>query len=96
MTRLRQRMIEDIQLRGFSPKTQEAYLRQVCQLVERCNKSPEKIAFPTENGKGAADLLDCFIVVPSKVSDSLKVGSESAQQSHQFHIAVSLLLQPAA
>jgi site-specific recombinase XerD len=37
-------MIEDMQLRGLSSKTQEAYLRHVRQLVEYCKKTPDKIA----------------------------------------------------
>jgi len=43
MSHLRQRMIEDMQLRGFAPKTQEAYLRSVRQLAEYFNKSPKEI-----------------------------------------------------
>ena len=43
MTQLRKRMIEDLQLRGFAPKTQEAYLRAVRQLAEHFKKSPEDI-----------------------------------------------------
>lgn len=43
MTHLRRRMIEDMQLRGFSPKTQETYLRSVRQLAEYFNRSPEGI-----------------------------------------------------
>ena len=43
MTQLRQRMIEDLQLRGFAPKTQEAYLRAVRQLAKHFKKSPEDI-----------------------------------------------------
>ena len=58
MTYLRQRMIEDMQLRGFSPKTQEAYLSQVRQLVERCNKSPEKIM--------EEDLRDYFLYLKNE------------------------------
>ena len=34
MTRLRQRMIEDMQLRGLSERTQESYVRAVRQLAE--------------------------------------------------------------
>jgi hypothetical protein len=34
MTHLRQRMIEDMQLRGFAEKTQDAYLRAVRQLAD--------------------------------------------------------------
>jgi site-specific recombinase XerD len=33
-------MIEDLQLRGFAPTTQEAYLRAVQQLAEHFDKSP--------------------------------------------------------
>lgn len=44
MTRLRQRMIEDMQLRGFAAKTQEAYLRSVRQLAEHYGKSPAEIS----------------------------------------------------
>jgi integrase/recombinase XerD len=43
MTPLRQRMIEDLQLRGLSAKTQEAYLRAVRQLAEHYRKSPDLI-----------------------------------------------------
>jgi len=58
--------------------------------------STEQIAFPTEKGEGAADLLDCFEIVPSKVGYGLEVGCEASQKPHQFHVAVSLLLQSAA
>ncbi len=43
MTVLRQRMMEDMQLRGLSKKTQESYLRAVRQLAEHCKKPPDKI-----------------------------------------------------
>jgi site-specific recombinase XerD len=43
MTTLRQRMTEDMQLRGLAPRTQESYLRAVVQLVKYCGKSPEVI-----------------------------------------------------
>lgn len=44
MTPLRQRMIEDMQLRGLSPKTQRAYVRAVRALAEYYNRSPEQIS----------------------------------------------------
>ena len=44
MTPLRQRMIEDLQLRGLSPKTQDAYVRAVRQLAEHYGKSPDRIS----------------------------------------------------
>lgn len=43
MTPLRQRMIEDMQLRGLADKTQDAYLRAVRQLAEHYHKSPDQI-----------------------------------------------------
>lgn len=48
-------MIEDLQLRGLSSKTQEAYVRSVQQLAEHYSKSPDKI---TED-----ELRDYFLYV---------------------------------
>jgi integrase/recombinase XerD len=42
-TQLRKRMIEDMQLRGMSEKTQESYVRSVRKLAEHYNKSPDQI-----------------------------------------------------
>ena len=47
MTPLRQRMIEDMQLRNFSPHTQEAYLRAVGRLA-RYYKRPPDLITPVE------------------------------------------------
>lgn len=44
MTALRQRMIEDMQLRGLSEKTQESYVRAVRQLAEHYAKSLDQIS----------------------------------------------------
>lgn len=43
MTPLRRRMLEDMQLRGLSPKTQQAYVRTVRQLAEYYGRSPDQI-----------------------------------------------------
>ena len=43
MTALRQKMIEDMQLRGFAERTQEAYLLTVRQLARHYGKSPDQI-----------------------------------------------------
>ena len=40
---LRQKMIEDMQLRGFAARTQEAYLLAVSQLARHYRKSPDQI-----------------------------------------------------
>jgi site-specific recombinase XerD len=43
MTVLRQKMIEDMQLRGFAQRTQEAYLLAVSQLARHYHKPPDQI-----------------------------------------------------
>jgi integrase/recombinase XerD len=43
MTPLRQRMMEDLQLRGLAAKTQDSYLRAIRQLAEHYRKSPDLI-----------------------------------------------------
>ncbi|MBA3568193.1 MAG: site-specific integrase [Pyrinomonadaceae bacterium] len=44
MTELRKRMIECLQLRGLSERTQEAYTRAVRQLAAHYHKSPDQIS----------------------------------------------------
>lgn len=43
MSVLRQKMIEDMQLRGLSERTQESYVGAMRQLVKYCHKAPEQI-----------------------------------------------------
>ena len=44
MTELRKRMIESLQLRGMSERTQEAYVRAVRQLAQHFQKSPDLVS----------------------------------------------------
>ena len=44
MTPLRNRMIEDLQLRGYSDSTQSLYVNAVRQLCEHYNKFPGRIS----------------------------------------------------
>jgi len=44
MTALRERMIEDMQLRGLAARTQEAYVLAVRQLAEYHRKSPDQMS----------------------------------------------------
>ena len=43
MTELRQNFIRDLQLRNFSERTVEAYVRAVRQLAQHFNKPPDSI-----------------------------------------------------
>src|SRR3970282_607780 len=43
MTPLRQRMLEDMQLRGFSARTQESYVAAVRQLAEHFHTKPDRL-----------------------------------------------------
>jgi site-specific recombinase XerD len=43
MTPLRQRLIDDLQLRNLSPHTQEAYVRAVAKLAQHFRKSPDRL-----------------------------------------------------
>ncbi len=44
MTELRKRMIESLQLQGYSERTQECYVRTVRQLAQYYHKSPDLIS----------------------------------------------------
>jgi integrase/recombinase XerD len=43
MTLLRQQLIDEIQLRGFSPNTQDSYVRSVAGLAQFFHRSPDQI-----------------------------------------------------
>src|SRR6266536_5511447 len=43
MSELRTRMIRDMTLRGFSPRTHEAYIGQVVQLAKYYKRSPDQL-----------------------------------------------------
>ena len=43
MTALRQRMLEDMQVRNFSPHTQTSYIQQVSRFARHFQRSPEAL-----------------------------------------------------
>ena len=44
MTTLRRRMLEDLQLRGLTPKTQQCYLAAVHQLAQHYRRAPDQLS----------------------------------------------------
>ena len=64
MSALRQKMIEDMQLRGLALRTQEAYINAVFQLSKRLKKSPDQI--------NEEELRDYFLYLKNekRVADS--------------------------
>jgi len=44
MTALRKRLIEELALRGYSPKTEEAYVHAVATLAQRYGRSPDALS----------------------------------------------------
>ena len=43
MTRLRQRMLDDLRIRNYSPSTVECYIREVADFAKHFGKSPEHL-----------------------------------------------------
>ena len=54
MTALRQRMLEDLELRNYSPQTIEAYLRCVAQFAQYFRTSPDRLAVRIVNSNASA------------------------------------------
>jgi integrase/recombinase XerD len=44
MSELRTRMLRDMTVRGFSPRTHEAYIRQVVGLARHYRRSPDQLS----------------------------------------------------
>jgi integrase/recombinase XerD len=44
MTTLRRRMLEDLQLRGVAPRTQQCYVAAVRQLAQHCRRPPDQLS----------------------------------------------------
>jgi hypothetical protein len=63
MTQLRQRMIECLQLRGLSERTQESYVQAVRQLAEHYHKSRDLQRFSDGCARALSGRLSAAITV---------------------------------
>lgn len=43
MTPLRQRMLEDLRVRNYAPRTQQTYIDHVARFARHCGRSPEHL-----------------------------------------------------
>jgi integrase/recombinase XerD len=64
MTALRRRMLEDLQLRGLAPRTQQCYLEAVKHLAQHYRRAPDRIS--------EEELRQCFLFLlhEKKVAES--------------------------
>jgi integrase/recombinase XerD len=69
MTPLRQRMLEDMRLRNFSPETQRSYIHYIAEYAQYFKTSPEQLGpeavreyqlYLTEERKLSPDSVNCF------------------------------------
>ncbi len=69
MSILRERMIQDMQLRGFSPRTQQSYSRAVRKLAQHYHKSPDLVTeddlHPQDPQTAGTTVMHTFLVNPS-------------------------------
>ena len=86
MAPLRQRMVEGMQLRGLSEKTQEAYVYAVRQLAEHYGKSPDRI--------DEEELRQCFLYLKNdkQASGSTLNGIEFLKSTLVIFILLALNL----
>ncbi len=52
MSELRGRMIRDLTLRGFSPRTHKSYLAAVVGLAKHHRRSPDQLTKPSSASRG--------------------------------------------
>src|SRR5262249_39004266 len=81
MSELRSRMIRDMIVRGFSPRTHEAYIRQVVGLARYYHRPPDQLS---------ADEVQAYIA--HLFTDRKRSWSTSAQAAHAFRFLYHVTL----
>ena len=81
MSVLRDRMIRDMTVRGFSPRTHEAYIRQVVGLARYYHRSPDQLS---------ADEVQAYIALLFR--ERKRSWSTCAQAAHAFRFLYHVTL----
>jgi site-specific recombinase XerD len=81
MSALRDRMIRDMTVRGFSPRTHEAYIRQVMGLARYYHRSPDQLS---------ADEVQAYIALLFR--ERKRSWSTCAQAAHAFRFLYHVTL----
>ncbi len=81
MTPLRKRMTEDLQLKGYSPATQQAYLKAVEKLARHYKKNPAEIS---------EEELRAYFLHLAQVEHCARGTMKIAQSGIKFLLAVTL------
>jgi integrase/recombinase XerD len=89
MTPLRQRFIEDMQLRGLAPTTQRSYIHYIAEFAKYFNKSPEHLdleavrqyeLYLLNERKMAPESVNCFVAAIQRV---LSTGAQRTQTARR-------------
>ena len=81
MSELRARMIRDMTVRGFSPRTHEAYVRQVVGLARHYHRSPDQLS---------ADEVQAYLALLFR--ERKRSWSTCAQAAHAFRFLYHVTL----
>ena len=79
MSELRTRMIRDMTVRGFSPRTHEAYIRQVVGLARHYRRAPDQLS---------ADEVQTYLAHLFQARK--RSWSTCAQAAHAFRLRASV------
>ena len=90
MTKLKERMLQDLQLRGYAERTQQMYTRAVRKLAEHYGKSPDQIT-EEELLRQFAENTDLFVNIPPKTAGYIRKAAKG--QRRAAHRLVEQVLQ---
>lgn len=79
MTRLRQRMLEDMQIRNFSAGTQCSYIHYIADFAKRFDNSPDRLGLDDVRNHCLIPQPDCRLKIEPSVSLCRRNGTALTQ-----------------